>query len=107
MATPTTNITITIVVVISIGTAPSPSTSKAGRRLGNSPSTTIANTPKKKARAELRPFVVAVSWADAGASDGPSPDAGSDVEVVGGTPPDDAEAATAARRVPGRAEVEG
>ena len=55
---PTTNITRTIVVVMSIGTLPSPSTSNDGRRSGNRPRSTIARTPAKKTRAELRPCVV-------------------------------------------------
>src|SRR3954447_21196569 len=65
MIAPTTNITRTMVVVMSIGTAPSPSTSKAGRRSGNSPSRTIATTPSRNTKAELRPCVVKVSREEA------------------------------------------
>ena len=54
MITPTTNMTSTMVLVMSTDTV-SPSTVQEGRRSGNSPKMTIATTPRRKARAELRP----------------------------------------------------
>src|SRR5918993_404122 len=64
ITTPTVNITRTMVLVMSRGTD-SPSVVKLGRRSGNRPRTTIISTPKRNARAELRPRVVAVRAADA------------------------------------------
>jgi hypothetical protein len=58
IATPTTNIARTIVVLMSIGVRPSPVRSNDGRRSGNSPRSTIATTPAKKASAALRPCAV-------------------------------------------------
>ena len=59
-------------LVMSSTTTSPPSTANDGRRSENSPRMTIASTPSRNATAELRPSLVAVRAADAGAAVEPS-----------------------------------